>query len=390
LTQSVTGQTLRTVYDGRSFEVIREGETFRDGSLTTRYSNGGTTANTEVMQSNRPAGERYRWVSEGGVTGSEDGYMLEDGRYGGRGVTLYGNGEAVAVSYSSSSGSRSVYLGKDMLGSVKTATADGGTIEDRYEYDAFGQPYSGDLSGMMNLGYTGKPYDAATGLYNYGYRDYSPVAARFTTVDPIRDRNNWFAYVNNDPVNWIDPWGLSASDPKSNNIGETNTAASQLPYLKDVQPSTGNTTQTTTNSVQQNGNASTRIYTIGVSASVTLGANSYSVGFGIYINPMNLSEIGTYTNYSAGLGAGLSGSVATEVGTYTSLEAARGVYYEAGVSVNLPSPVKIASPTVGVDIVTDKNFNLIGGTVSYGISLGTSFEGHARVGSTTFTPFRKQ
>jgi RHS repeat-associated protein len=60
----------------------------------------------------------------------------------------------------------------------------------------------------MNLGYTGKPYDTATGLYNYGYRDYKPEAARFTTVDPIRDGVNWFAYVNNDPLNWIDPCGL--------------------------------------------------------------------------------------------------------------------------------------------------------------------------------------
>jgi RHS repeat-associated protein len=44
------------------------------------------------------------------------------------------------------------------------------------------------------LGYTGKPYDAATGMYNYGYRDYKPQAARFTTVDPVRDGNNWYAY----------------------------------------------------------------------------------------------------------------------------------------------------------------------------------------------------
>jgi RHS repeat-associated protein len=60
------------------------------------------------------------------------------------------------------------------------------------------------------VNYTGKPYDPATGMYNYGYRDYAPELARFTTVDPIRD--NWFVYVNNDPGNWIDPWGLSASD----------------------------------------------------------------------------------------------------------------------------------------------------------------------------------
>jgi uncharacterized protein RhaS with RHS repeats len=53
------------------------------------------------------------------------------------------------------------------------------------------------------------------GLYDYGYRDYSPTLARFTTVDPIRDGTNWFAYVNNDSVNYVDLWGLSASDTGS-------------------------------------------------------------------------------------------------------------------------------------------------------------------------------
>jgi RHS repeat-associated protein len=81
-------------------------------------------------------------------------------------------------------------------------------MEGRYEYDVFGVPYEGDLNGGMNLGYTGKPYDVVTGMYNYGYRDYKPEAARFTTEDPIRGGANWFAYVNNDPVNWVDLWGL--------------------------------------------------------------------------------------------------------------------------------------------------------------------------------------
>jgi RHS repeat-associated protein len=91
---------------------------------------------------------------------------------------------------------------------VRSTTNGYGNIEERYEYDVFGVPYLGDLGSGMNLGYTGKPYDASTGLYDYGYRDYSPVLARFTTLDPIRDGSNWFAYVNNDPVNYVDLWGL--------------------------------------------------------------------------------------------------------------------------------------------------------------------------------------
>jgi RHS repeat-associated protein len=56
------------------------------------------------------------------------------------------------------------------------------------------------------VNHTGKPYEPTTDLYNYDYRDYAPALARFTMVDPIRD--NWFVYVNNDPVNWIDNSGL--------------------------------------------------------------------------------------------------------------------------------------------------------------------------------------
>jgi RHS repeat-associated protein len=91
---------------------------------------------------------------------------------------------------------------------VRTVTGEYGQLEERYEYDAFGKPYQGKFDQGLNLGYTGKPYDTATGLYDYGYRDYAPEAARFTTADPVRDGTNWFAYVNNDPVNYIDPWGL--------------------------------------------------------------------------------------------------------------------------------------------------------------------------------------
>lgn len=52
-----------------------------------------------------------------------------------------------------------------------------------------------------------------TGLSDYGFRDYAPTLARFTTVDPIRDGSNWYAYCNSDPVNYVDMWGLEAYTP---------------------------------------------------------------------------------------------------------------------------------------------------------------------------------
>ena len=79
-------------------------------------------------------------------------------------------------------------------------------------FDAFGSLIQGSLEGTTDLGYLSKPYDPVTKNYNYGYRDYSPATARFTTPDPIRDGYNWFSYCNNDPINFIDLFGLCTTD----------------------------------------------------------------------------------------------------------------------------------------------------------------------------------
>jgi RHS repeat-associated protein len=184
-------------------------------------------------------------------------------RYTGINITLYGRGEAVAMNYAASTSTKggAAYLGKDILGSVRSVSNSQAGLEDRYEYDAFGKPYKGDLENGMSLGYTGKPYDAATGMYDYGYRDYKPENARFTTVDPIRDGANWFSYVNNDPVNWVDPWGLMASDKANTPIIEgvgitvyaTALSANNITHLNSLDPITVDKATTMISNLVNNG-----------------------------------------------------------------------------------------------------------------------------------------
>jgi len=62
-----------------------------------------------------------------------------------------------------------------------------------------------------NLRFPGQLYDTATQLsYNY-YRDYNSRTGRYTTSDPIGLEGgiNTYAYVENDPLRYVDPEGLA-------------------------------------------------------------------------------------------------------------------------------------------------------------------------------------
>ena len=107
-------------------------------------------------------------------------------------------------------GNQSYYTG-DFHGTVQASFTVSGQLEDSYDYDVFGSPLEASIE-TDRRGYVGKPFDPLTGLYNYGYRDYRPELGRFTTVDPIRDGMNWYVYTGNDPVNYIDAWGLATED----------------------------------------------------------------------------------------------------------------------------------------------------------------------------------
>ena len=99
------------------------------------------------------------------------------------------------------------YLHQDQLDStILTSSASGENIRN-VDYDAFGQVLNRSVTTPEHL-YNGKPQDPMTRLVNYGFRDYSPRQGRFTTIDPIRSGDNWYGYVENNPLNAIDPTGL--------------------------------------------------------------------------------------------------------------------------------------------------------------------------------------
>ncbi len=99
---------------------------------------------------------------------------------------------------------------RDALGSIIALTDDSGVVKTTYTYDPFGNvTVSGEASDNP-FQYTGRENDG-TGLYYYRARYYSPDLQRFISEDPIGFNGgsiNFFSYVNNDPVNETDPYGL--------------------------------------------------------------------------------------------------------------------------------------------------------------------------------------
>ena len=99
----------------------------------------------------------------------------------------------------------------DHLGSIRFLTDSSGAIINSYDYDSFGRPQFGVTEIEQPFQYTGREWDAATGLYHYRARAYDADLGRFLQEDPIGFNAgdlNIYRYVGSNPINRTDPSGL--------------------------------------------------------------------------------------------------------------------------------------------------------------------------------------
>jgi RHS repeat-associated protein len=99
------------------------------------------------------------------------------------------------------------YLFADHQGSVIAQAGSSGAMLAKNSYDPYGTPASANVD---RFGYTGQTWLKEIGLNYYKARVYSPRLGRFLQTDPVfyADNLNLYAYVGNDPINSIDPFGL--------------------------------------------------------------------------------------------------------------------------------------------------------------------------------------
>jgi RHS repeat-associated protein len=111
-----------------------------------------------------------------------------------------------------SSGGTAAFLLTDHLGSVVGVTNSSGSLTDTIVYDAYGNITS--ESSPTNGGvykYTGREFDATTGLQYNRARYYDPTVGRWISQDPMgfdAGDSNLYRYVENAPTIATDPSGF--------------------------------------------------------------------------------------------------------------------------------------------------------------------------------------
>jgi RHS repeat-associated protein len=129
-----------------------------------------------------------------------------------RGVGLAGDvGTLVAVRYYTGSATgQTHYLHANHRGDVIESRY-GTQSKASYDYRPFGQSWSASATQPVRFRFSSKEYESELLMYNFGARFYMAEWERWPNRDPIEEEGgiNLYCFCFNNPVNIVDPLGLS-------------------------------------------------------------------------------------------------------------------------------------------------------------------------------------
>jgi len=244
------------------------------------------------------------------------------------------------------------YYTSDHLGSVRELVNSSGTLLSRYAYDPYGVVTTTHSAGNTStppidatFQYTGDYLHAASGLNLTKFRAYDPNTARWLSRDPLQDAErsqgpNLYDYVQNNPVNAIDPDGLcTCQSGKWTGTGTAKQGGSGIVVLSGISGTfTGTVTCTSDSSL-----TATVSGTVGGAGSLFL-AVGWSQDFGLTASGSDASSLAGYGVFATiSAGKSLGGKVGKYLWTNLNLNlvgAAPGqnVTLSGGPQTNTPTP----------------------------------------------------
>jgi len=133
--------------------------------------------------------------------------------------------------------SKTFYHGDHLGSSIGLTDQETTKVWDRV-YLPYGGTFTGTGTTENTHQYTAKELEAATGLYYYGARHHNPNIGRFMSVDPAgadpTDPQSWnrYAYVQNNPLKYVDPDGEQLVDFQRN-VEFNNRIRNKLDFVPD-------------------------------------------------------------------------------------------------------------------------------------------------------------
>ncbi len=161
-----------------------------------------------------PFGRRIQKSSTSGTANYfyDGDNLLEELDNAGNVVSRYTPGPGVDQPFSELRSGTTSYYEQDGLGSVTSLSNSGAALASTYTYDSFGKISTSTGSIINPFQYAAREADTETGLQYYRARYYDASVGRFLSEDPLGfdAGNNFYNYVENDPIALRDPFGLQA------------------------------------------------------------------------------------------------------------------------------------------------------------------------------------
>ena len=172
----------------------------------------GTSGGTTTFRYD-PFGRRIQKSGPLGTTNYvyDGASLIEEVGSSGYVAARYTQGKRIDEPLAQLSAGDTSYYENEGLGSITSLTSTSGAPTNTYSYNSFGNLTSSSGAITSPFQYTGREYDAETGLLYYRNRYFDTNAGRFISEDPIGFVGglNYYVYTFNNATSLIDPYGLT-------------------------------------------------------------------------------------------------------------------------------------------------------------------------------------